>query len=281
MQESEHASNQDSLVRTGLTPHQATLYAALVQKGTVAASKIALEAKLSRPLTYRVLDELIDLGLVEKIDKPRAVAKFNALHPIKLKEMADIRFTAAQEAKAAVDSSLSKLISDYNLQSGKPGVRFFEGLEGVREVLNDSLTARGEIYSYADLESIEKHISEINKQYVREREKRQIKKKGIVVDTSFARNFLRNYAPGVTETKLIKESAVPFQTVMQMYDGKVSYITLSDETMIGVIIADPRICEMHRALFLYTWRTIPDFTPEHSPASQMRNTNDLRFGENE
>ena len=73
---------------------------------------------------------------------------------------------------------------------------------------------------------------------------KKIKKKGIVVDTPFARTFLKNYAPGVTETKLIERDMSAFHTVMQIYDGKISYITLSEENLIGVIIADPRIYEM-------------------------------------
>ncbi|HEY4520930.1 MAG TPA: hypothetical protein VJL57_00845 [Candidatus Paceibacterota bacterium] len=78
------------------------------------------------------MDELISLGLVEKHEAPRSVARFAAAHPLKLKEIAENRFEQAQNAKMAVDGTLSKLISDFNLQSGKPGVRFFEGVEGVR-----------------------------------------------------------------------------------------------------------------------------------------------------
>ena len=263
----------ESLKEAGLTVQQAAVYESLVKLGSVPARKLALESGLSRPLAYKVLDELESVGLAEKHDAPRKVATFSAAHPLKLKEIAEKRFAEAQNAKMAVEGTLAKLISDFNLQSGKPGVRLFEGMEGIKSVLDDSLTAKTEIYSYADLESIEKYISDINKRYVRDRERLNIKKKGILLDTPFARSFLKNYAPGVTETKLIKREAAPFHTVMQIYDGKISYITLSDENLIGVIIADPRIYEMHRDLFLHTWETTSDFKPEHS-TSQTHSKND-------
>src|SRR3989344_7488484 len=272
--ETAETTYRQSLTQAGLTAHQAAIYEVLVQKGALPASKLAFEAKLSRPLAYKVLDELISLGLVEKHEAPRSVARFAAAHPLKLKEIADKRFAAAESAKSAVEGTLGKLISDFNLQSGKPGVRFFEGVEGIQAVLDDSLTAQTEIYSYADLESIEKYISDINKKYVRERERKQIQKKGIVVDTPFARNFLKNYAPGVTETKLIARDMSAFHTVMQIYDGKISYITLSEENLIAVIIADPRIYEMHRELFLHTWNATPDFQPVPSAVSQTHSKSD-------
>ena len=265
---------EESLQQTGLSKDQAAVYEVLIQNGPQPARAVHQKSTLSRPLAYKVLDELIALGLAEKNDPPGKVSRFSAAHPLKLKEIADKRFEAAQGAKAAVEGTLGKLISDFNLQSGKPGVRFFEGVDGIREVLDDSLTATTEIYSYADLESIEKYISDINKKYVRDREKKQIKKKGIVVDTPFARTFLKNYAPGVTETKLIERDMSAFHAVMQIYDGKISYITLSEENLIVVIIADPRIYEMHRELFLHTWNATPDFQPDHSAVSQTHSKND-------
>src|SRR3989338_8107857 len=262
MEDTTSTEYRASLAEAGLTAHQAAVYETLIKNGSLPARAVGLKAGMSRPLAYKVLDELEAVGLVEKQEKPRAVSRFSAAHPLKIKEIGDRRFEAAQGAKAAIEGTLGKLISDFNLQSGKSGVRFFEGLEGIQAVLDDSLTSQTEIYSYADLESIEKYISDINKKYVRERERKQIKKKGIVVDTPFARNFLKNYAPGVTETKLIVRDMSAFHTVMQMYDSKISYITLSDENLIGVIIADPRIYEMHRELFLHTWNATPDFQPQ-------------------
>src|SRR4051812_9749020 len=111
---------QESLRQAGLAKDQAAIYEALVKRGPSPASDIALSAGLGRPLAYKVLDELIEIGLVEKKDEPKKVAKFIPVHPLKLKEIADKRLDSAQNAKTALEGTLSKLISDFNLQSGKP-----------------------------------------------------------------------------------------------------------------------------------------------------------------
>jgi sugar-specific transcriptional regulator TrmB len=255
-----------SLAEVGLTAQQAALYGTLVRTGPLPASKLAREVGLSRPLCYKVLDELIELGLVEKDDKPGAVAKFSAAHPLKLKELADTRFAQAQNAKAALDGVLAKLVSDFNLQSGKPGIRFFEGREGIRECMNDALTSRTDIYSYVDIAAIEKHIPDVSRDFAKARQKLKLKKKNIGVDTPENRAEVEGYYPDVTEERLIPWPAEKFGTVMQIYDGKVSYFTV-EAPMIGVIIADPHIYTMHRSLFEYVWNDPRAYIPARAQAA--------------
>ena len=66
-------------------------------------------------------------------------------------------------------------------------MQFFEGEEGIKKVLEDSLYSKEEISSYADITSIQKYIPKINEWYVDQREKKGIKKKGILLDTPEAR----------------------------------------------------------------------------------------------
>ncbi len=257
-----------SLVQTGLSNQQAAIYGKLIEMGASPASKIARESGLSRPLAYKVLDELVGLGLVEKDDAPGKVAAFSPVHPIKLKEMADKRFDEASAAKTALESSIGKLISDFNLRSGKPGVRFFEGREGLRECINDALFSRTEIHSYVDIAVIERDFADISRDFAKARQKLGLKKKNIGIDTPENRAEIEGYYTDVTEERLIPWPTASFGTVMQIYDGKVSYVT-SGERMIGVIISDPFIYEMHRSLFEFTWNDPRCYTPPR-PQSAAR-----------
>lgn len=245
-------SYTQSLVEAGLTQDQALTYEILIQNGPMQASRIHRKSTLSRPLIYKVLGDLEGLGLVEKDENNSPVATFKAAHPLKLKEILDRRFEAAQHAKSAMEGAISKLISDFNLVSGKPGIRFYEGKEGVREVINDALTSKTEIYSYVDIETIEREIPEISRDFAKARIKLGLKKRNIGIDTPENRKAIEDYFTEVTEERLIPWKSPSFGTVMQIYDNKVSYLTLGEQ-MIGVIIADPHIFEMHKALFEFTW----------------------------
>lgn len=242
---------EELLTKVGLSPDQAKIYEILLKFGVMPASKASLKAGIKRGLGYKVIEQLTALGLIEKIDKK--VALFVAAHPSKIKDLIQKREDELRLISSTLSGALGTMISDYNLNSGKPNVQFFEGEEGVKKILEDSLYSREEILSYADITSVVKYIPQINKWYAEQREKRQVKKRGILLDTKEAREILASYHRAVTDSKLIKLDTPPFESIMQIYDGKISYISLSEDQMIGTIVEDKAIYEMHKALFNFTW----------------------------
>lgn len=242
---------EELLIKVGLTPDQAKIYEVLLKHGVMPASKASLQAGLKRGLGYKVIEQLVSMGLVEKIDKK--VALFAPAHPSKIKDLLQKKSTELEITETSLSGNLGLMISDYNLNSGKPNIRFFEGEEGMKKVLEDSLYSTEEILSYSDIISIQKYISKVNDWYVEQREKKGIRKRAILLDTPEARKILASYHKDITNIKLMKLDTPPFESIMQIYDDKVSYITLSKDQMIGVIIENQAIYEMHKATFNFTW----------------------------
>lgn len=251
----ETTASADIFQQAGLTKDQAALYAALLAKGAQTARAATLEAKVNRTLGYVVLKQLEDMGLVIKSEEPGKVATFSPAHPAILQERIDSAAKSAERAAIALKAALPDLSSAYNLATGRPGIRFYEGMDGIKEVLEDTLTAKETIYSYADLDMVEKHIADINHDYVARREKMGLKKKVLFPDTQENRFVLEGYHIKITDAKLIPVHAHSFKTVMQIYDGKISYFTLGTDTLVGVIITDPNIYEMHKAVFESLWES--------------------------
>lgn len=251
---------EQHLTQAGLTPHQATLYEALIRKGAMPASRAAREASVPRTLAYALLKQMEGMGLVERKEEKGKVALFSATHPLKLQERAEESKKRSEAALQALSGAMPELLSAYNLSIGKPGVRFFEGMLGMKQVLDDSLTAQETILTYADTEAIRRYIPEVNEAYVRERARRSIAKRALIPDTPVNRQFVGGYEGGfakVTDAKFIACDKTPFSTIMQIYDSKVSYLALGDENLVGVIIEDPRIYAMHKTLFEHLWAITP------------------------
>ncbi len=245
---------------TGLSKEQAVIYEVLLKLGVSPASAIAKAipsgTTLSRPLVYKVLEELIGLDLASKSEETGKIAKFTPKHPVAITKVIDEQRERIERTKKQFLATSGKLSSLFNLSVGKPGVQFYEGEDGVWEVLVDSLSATEEILTYADLEAIAKYIPALNAEYSTMREEQDVKKRGLVVDSPEARKFLKSYDGKVTNTKLISasEGFLPFQTVVQIYDNKVSYITLTDEYLMGVIVTDQYIANTHKYLFESLWK---------------------------
>ena len=251
-------SYTNDITAAGLSTEQAVVYEGLLRLGSSTASALAkqLPRHLSRPLVYKVLDELIAAKLVEKHDPPQGVATFTAHHPNTISDLIESRKASIEQTKAQFASTAGRLASLYNLREGKPGVQFYEGKDGVWDVLMDSMTASEEILTYADLEAIAKYIPDLNAEYSTLREEKNVQKRGLVIDSPQARKFIRSYDGNVTHTKLIPAQTdyVPFQTITQIYDNKISYITLTDTYLIGAIITDQYIANTHKYLFESLWQ---------------------------
>jgi len=244
---------EQHLVQAGLSGEQARLYESLVKNGPSPASDAARRAAISRTLAYKVFGELSVLGLVEKTESPGKVALFTAAHPLKLKELIEKRGQAAKDALTALEGVLGQMTSEYNIAGGKPGIEFFEGMAGISKVLEDTLTAKELIYTYADLKAIDDVYRDLNKDYLERRKRRGIEKRGILADTPFTRQMLASYDTSVTDSRLIKYPQEPSKTIIQMYDGKTSYIVMDRAEPVSIIVHDPHITAAHRAIFDIVW----------------------------
>lgn len=243
------------LAEAGLTEDQASLYETLLKKGALPARDVALEAHVNRTLAYAVLDQLIEMGLVRKHKEIGAKTLFSPAHPSTLEERIEGQRRTAERAAASLKAALPDLASMYNLATGRPGIRFYEGEEGQRETLWDSLTSSETIYTYVDVETVDAYVDDLNRAYVKERIRRQVRKKILAPDTPQARAELRELEDTLTEMRLLPEQDAPqFHTAMQIYDGKVSYLTFTNDIMTGTIINDRAIYTLHRFLFEHQWK---------------------------
>lgn len=241
------------LNQLGLDTNQILIYEYLLETGPSKASVIAKNTPLKRGLVYKTLDELVELQIIEKDDPEGAVSIFTPLHPSALKSLAESKVRTAQNAQNHLDSEIGSLVSMYNLANNKPGIEFYEGINGIKKVINDTLTSKTPIYTYADMEQVEKYIKEINDEYATKRDKLDLRKKVLLVDSDYTHKLLEKYKKTNLDIRFVKD--VPhFATVMQIYDNKVSYVTLSEDKMVGIIIQDKNIYEMHKALFKNMWK---------------------------
>lgn len=250
---------ENTLSKAGLSSDQARIYEVLLKNGALPAGDVSKNAQLKRGLTYKVLDELVLLGLAKKNDKEK-VLRFEPTHPLQLKELAEKKEQEAKVAQEALGGVLSHLVSDFNLISGKPGVQYFEGKDAVRRITEDSLTADGIIYAYIDSDAVDKYLPKENERYVRERIKRGIVKKMICPESPLVLAQAEELSKTLLECRVMKVNR-PFATAMQIYGNKVSYLTLDEKIKIGIIIDNPFIASMHRTLFEQHWAAARPITP--------------------
>lgn len=244
---------KDIFTQIGLTQNEAIIYEYLIKNGETAAGKIIKNTPLKRGVVYYVLNDLVKKELINERKKEK-IAYFMPVHPQKLEEIAEDKEKEFKKAKNALESNLPSMVSDFNLHSGKPGVRIFEGRVGLVKTLNDSLNSKTEILTYADIEGMEKYLNRDNDKYVIKRKELGIKKRGIVADTFYAREYLKDYDKTVTEIRFIDGKKFPLFLEMEIYDNKISFMTFSEKKLIGVIIENEEIYKTQKSIFEMVWQ---------------------------
>ncbi|WP_459619038.1 TrmB family transcriptional regulator [Burkholderia sp. 3C] len=118
----------------GIDGHKADFYLASLELGEATVAAIAQKAGIGRTNAYEVMDRLLATGLVATVQKG-ARSYVIPQDPIML-----LRRVEAQ--RQAVQEMLPQLRAMHNSAGGKPKVRYFTGIEGIKAVLDEMLDCR-------------------------------------------------------------------------------------------------------------------------------------------
>lgn len=252
------------LRKLNLDDKEIEVYLQLLKAGSDRASTIAYQLDLPRTTTQNILIRLEKANIVTKSFEDN-VSIFTATHPDDLPQLLE---TKKQKSIHQLDQAIEdlkkvtpELASMMQTTKSIPNVKFHKGREGIRKVLFDTLTSKTELKDFANVDAMFKHIKDINDEYVAEREKTNITKRSLLLDTPFAHEIYENnkYSPKSHKGyKWIDGALYPFSLEMNIYDGKVSYITYVEDEFVGVIIENEHIYKMHDSMWNMIWDILPE-----------------------
>lgn len=259
----------NTLTTAGLTPEEAKIYNLLATEGELTAGEIIQKTALKRGDCYNKLYSLENKKLIEEVYKHKK-KHFRLENPELLEKMFDLKVRTIEEAKKNFHLELPEIVSHYNLFQNKPGVVFFEGLEGIKRVLNDTLinNPSKKLLTFSDVAGYAAYLKKWNTSYYApERKKREIFEKVIIPNNPLALEYMRGYKSNeVTDILFIDHQLYPFKTEINIYDEKVSFVTFSPKGHIGVIVENKEIYETLKSTFNFTWdlgkRYCQDLQPE-------------------
>lgn len=244
---------QQSLIQAGLSSEEAVIYEYLVKNGAKTAGAISLATPFKRGLVYKLLEQLSLSGLVIKHDAPGKVAIFEPAHPLKLKDLAEKKEEQAKNAQIALGGILDALTMDYNMLSDRPGVKFYQGKEGIMNIYDTLLEQGAAIDSFEDKGEMLRLIPEYAAAYPRQRVKRNMFNRVIAPRD----NPLNQSDPALLrETRFVTTERFPFRMDIKISGRYVSLITFQKENPVGVLIDNKEIAENFRMLFNLVWSSL-------------------------
>ena len=240
------------LLQFGLDKKRAAVYLSLLQLGKAPVQMVAKAARVKRTTVYSILKGLEDDGLVSRaIEGKKQI--FVAENPSAM-------MSQLENKKTALELLLPELRLLYGAIPAKPRVRFYEGVEGIKTIFEDTLISRPkEIVDFTSLDDLVNVFGDYMKSYTKRRATLGIPLRGITADTPLARKFNARYYTGANPVAIPQVRFLPadqfiFKTEINIYGNKVAIMSLKEEELVGVIIESAVIADTHRSIFELAWR---------------------------
>lgn len=250
-------SEEYQIIKTSLGNISGTIYLNLVKNGEMTVPKMVDDLKLSRTIIYEGLTELLADNYVTYRKEGRN-AFYAPVHPDKLLDLVAQKKREAEIFSGNIKDTVDSLRGLYNIAMHRPGVRFFEGEAGIREVWWDILdNTNDEFCTISDHESIIKKVSTLNDEWLQEKYKKGIKERIITNESQFNLEEIKKKNI-FEEFKFVgkNEGVIIEDVVLDIYPGKIAYSTLSSDNISGVIIENDIIYKLHKNLFEMIWNSL-------------------------
>ena len=235
----------------GLSEKEAKIYLANLEVGTNKVSVIAKKARLNRVTTYDILERLLEKGLSSLIIQDGQKV-YTALDP-------KLLIRRSKEKVKQLEKSLP-LLKKLSSKTDHPKIEYFEGLEGIKQVYTDTLSAKTEILNYASSQLIREIWPEYDEQYVSKRVKKKIFLRGIAPYDEYGIKVAKENKAAHRDIRLVTGEEFDFSNEINIYDDKVSIISLKHD-LVGIIIENEDIANTQRIIFKMAWEFTKLTTP--------------------
>lgn len=238
--------NEKTLIDLGLTASQALIYLALIRGGKMTPPELAENTGETRTNAYTILQRLEELQLVKRLSDEKKLA-YEAENPIALEYLMEKRRKEVHQAEQQVKASMPALLNYFYTYQNRPGVRFFEGREGILDMYRDQLRTAKDVY-FIRSDGDKNLLGEQLYKFIEKRHELGLKVHGIEpAEKDSMRYALQNDERLGREMSWLPRSAYDEPVNIYTYGNKTAIISYAEET-IGVLIESPQIAAAFRQL---------------------------------
>ena len=227
----------------GLDKREAALYLATLELGEASAKDIAKKAGIQRTYFYDISDKLIKSGFLRQVAKGKK-RLFSALEPERLLELEEKRFKQLKNA-------LPQFKALFNTKGQKSKIFYYEGIEGIRQIIEDSLSFGKEILNFTTPRVVNIEQQKLLKEYVKKRVALRIKARVIGELSQEILNLKARDKNEMRETRILPKEIFDSETEIGIYGNRIYIINFKDE--FGFIVEDSQIAKTLKMIFEIVW----------------------------
>lgn len=239
-----------SLISFGFSKRETEVYIAILELGRATVSQISRKAGINRTTGYDILDSLASKGLASisgKEPKQEYVAESpDALLSYLKKQLGDV-----QESIVKAHDIIPQLKSVHKV-GDRPQVKFYEGLDGIRTVFEDSLAAQsGKIIAFTSIEDQHALIPNYFPEYYQRRKHNKIFMRAIFPDTPMGIERQGADPNEYRDSVLVPEALYGIHPAINVYDNTTMIASFRER--LGILVESAEIADAMKKMFELAW----------------------------
>ncbi len=238
-----------SLSSWGLSRREASVYLSALELGRGTVTQISRKAGINRTTGYDILDRLAGNGLV-RISGKEPKQEYVAESPDNILTLLQNRQKLLEKSIAAAEDFIPKLKSIQKIED-RPQIKFYEGIEGLKQVYEDTLTSSEKIVAYAKYEEMFEALGDYFPLYYKRRAQKGIPIRAIIPKTPMAIEQSTHDKEVARETAFVPPDDYSFSPEINVYDNKVMIASWKEK--LGIIIESAEIADAMKKIFNLAW----------------------------
>ena len=239
----------EALKEFGLAEKEAKVYLCVLGLGEALASEISSKTNIPRQLIYDLIKRLMEYGLVSSVIKDNK-KYFSAAPPEQF-------FQILREKENKIEDIMSELKKiQSNKEHKKPKIEVYEGVEGMKTILNDILrTEKKELIVYGSSKSSFDIMPLFMENWHLRRIKQKLKVRIIYSQTEDTERRVREFKQTL---KLMDVRYLPTEastpTSNLIYGDKIAMIVLLKDEPYATLIDSKELKENYKDYFEKIWK---------------------------
>ncbi len=230
------------------------IYLAALAMDSAPISDLAKKAGIKRPTAYVILEKLKEKGLVA-LSKKKGKQIFISESPEKLLKIVEQQKEDLSEKEREIKKSLPKFEALTKTETTIPLVRYYEGKEGIWNIVEDLMKTKSEVWLIApgkiwDIFGIKRMIKNVTQK------RRQIGQKAYVI-TDQHPQMVKLWKMGeeeIQEYRFVPQT-IELDAAVYVYNGKIA-ILFYKEPFNGVIIENKTLFQIFKFMFDSLWKEL-------------------------